>query len=113
MAAIGGNTLLPLPIPDGPLVPDFAKEMVRRMNLITGAQSGNAPLFSFGANNANVNLGDGGGIAGAPTDITQLVTLVLAQGAQIAQLQTMIDGATIEAVCNGDGTITVTLTWGS
>ena len=28
-------------------------------------------------------------------------------------LQNMINGATISAVCNGDGTITVTLNWGS
>jgi hypothetical protein len=28
-------------------------------------------------------------------------------------LQNQINGASISAVCNGDGTITVTLTWGS
>lgn len=31
---------------------------------------------------------------------------------RIARLENMIDNATIEAICNEDGTITVTLNWG-
>lgn len=33
--------------------------------------------------------------------------------ARVSTLETMINGATISAVCNGDRTITVTLTWGA
>lgn len=32
---------------------------------------------------------------------------------RLAVLEAMIDGATIETVCNEDGTATTTLTWGS
>jgi hypothetical protein len=32
---------------------------------------------------------------------------------QVDGLQAMMDGASIEATCNEDGTITVTLTWGT
>jgi len=40
-------------------------------------------------------------------------SLVFANAIAISQLQNMINGATINAVCNGDGTITVTLNWGN
>lgn len=110
MAAIGGNVLPPLPLPSGPLAPEWAVEAVRRLNLITGAQSGNEQLFSFGENNANINMA-GSGVSG-PTTIVELITIIQAQSATIRALQTNIDGASIAAACNGDGTITVTLTWG-
>ena len=81
--------------------------------------AGGGPGGSGGAwsiSNGGMYGGSGGGSAGAASvtsDITSLQQAAATQQASLTSLQTQISGATISAVCNGDGTITVTLTWGS
>lgn len=52
-------------------------------------------------------------LAQATADLSGIYALIAALTARVTVLETMIDGASIAAVCNMDGTITVTLTWGS
>ena len=51
--------------------------------------------------------------AAANLDPRALQALISSLQSQVAVLNTMIDGANIVSVCNSDGTITTTLTWGS
>lgn len=112
MPATGGKTLLPIDIPDGPLVTGWAKEVVRRLNMLTALKVDNQPALTFGDGNANLVLGTDPSTGEAVT-VQTLVTIINAQNGRIAALEVAITGATIDATCNGDGTITVTLTWGT
>lgn len=51
-------------------------------------------------------------IADINAQLGALTASVAMIDARVTVLETMIDGASITAVCNMDGTITVTLTWG-
>jgi hypothetical protein len=119
-----------------PIVPDVnpADTVVQRMRAkLIGAAGGGAVLRGLdgtsgqaggaGGSGGNGSNGSGGGFtighgggptsggagAAAATATTDIATLE----ETVASLSTQITGASISAECNGDGTITVTLTWGS
>jgi hypothetical protein len=116
-----------------PIVPDVnpADTVVQRMRAkLIGAAGGGAVLRGLDGTsgqaggmggggsftpNGGWTVGHGGGPtsggagAAAATATTDIATLQ----EEVADLSTQVTGASIAAVCNGDGTITVTLTWGS
>lgn len=74
---------------------------------LTGTQDTDGdPGSPGGPGNPGGGPGSGGSGGGGGTQLAVLTE-------RVAALETMINGATIEAECNGDGTITVTLNWGT
>ncbi len=119
-----------------PMLPDVnpADTVVQRMRAkLIGAAGGGAVLRGLdgtsgqaggaGSNGSNGGNGSGGGFtvghgggpvsggggAAAAASTSDIATLQH----EVSSLSTQVTGASISAVCNGDGTITVTLTWGS
>jgi len=76
-----------------------------------GGAGGNDPGFG-GSGNISIGGGPGGGGGGGGGG-NAATSRIAALETQVASLETMVNGASISAECNGDGTITVTLTWGS
>jgi len=90
-----------------------------------GTGSGTAGVASGGSGGASggstLTVGHGGGGGGGwgastsgttTADVNDLQAAAATNAAAIAAVDAKITGASIAAVCNGDGTITVTLTWG-
>lgn len=126
-----------------PMLPDVnpADTVVQRMRArLIGSSGGGAVLRGVGGSPglAGIPIGGGGGPGGSggawsisnggsygssgggspamaslTTDVSSLQTAAATNTAAIAAVDAKITGASISAVCNGDGTITVTLTWGS
>lgn len=110
------------------VIPDVnpADEAVARMRRrVFGSDKGNvigAVGGASGATTANGGGGGGGGGSGGGGASSSGGDGVSGPGgtstvsslqSQVSTISTQISGASISAVCNGDGTITVTLTWGS
>lgn len=65
---VGVSNLPPIPMPSGALVPDWAKEAIHRLNMLTGCtvvfiqdKGGyGSSAFIFGANNAQLAIPSGG-----------------------------------------------------
>ena len=105
------------------ILPDVnpADAVVRRMrNRMIGGTNGTVRGGMDGAAGETGETGaqgssGGDGVSG-PSGSSGVAALqsdvALLQG-QVETLQTMVNGASISAECNLDGTITVTLTWGS
>lgn len=109
MPSTGGKTLTPLAIPDGPLIEPWMKEAVNRLNMIIALRYNNQPALTFGDANANLSLNTGTPNVDTPT-VEQLQTIVQNLTARLVVLETGLAGATISATCNGDGTMSGTLT---
>lgn len=119
----------PVPVPDVNPADEAVARMRKRVfgsergNVISGMPGGDGKSGSSGSAGAG---GSGGGYGGAgssggdgisgPGGSSGTATIggrLSDAEAAIDALETSVSGASISAECNGDGTITVTLTWGS
>lgn len=79
-----------------------------------GGAGGDGSSGSNGSSGASGSSG-GDGVSGplGPAGAAATASVAASAATSASTANTKIDGASISAVCNGDGTITVTLTWGS